>query len=52
MAGKKPYPNPSDIKGTKVGTTTNKMINEFWELYGAIPVAHISRLMLMEGSES
>lgn len=39
LTGKKAYVTPADIKGVKVGTTTNKMVNEFWEVYGAIPVA-------------
>lgn len=39
IAGKKPITHPDQIKGLKMGVTTNKMVNQFWQTYGAIPVA-------------
>jgi len=39
FSGKKPFANPADIKGLKVGVTTNKAIDLFFQTYGAIPIA-------------
>jgi TRAP-type C4-dicarboxylate transport system substrate-binding protein len=39
FSGKKSFAGPDDIKGLKVGVTTNKAINRFFQTYGAIPVA-------------
>lgn len=39
FAGKKPFASPDDIRGLKVGVTTNKAINLFFQTYEAIPVA-------------
>lgn len=39
FSGKKPFASPDDIRGLKVGVTTNKAINLFFQTYGAIPVA-------------